>query len=527
MVKQTNKRNVMKKHKPSKKSGRASNSTPLKRNTSVITRKPVQRMTKDGINVSHREYVGPLMSSATPTAFSIDKSFKLNPGYTTVFPWLAHVARNYESYKFKKCVIVVQNYMSAMRDGMINYCVDYDAGDAAPGDLQQMLSNKTAGSRPVGAPFNIVLDVAALNKIGKNKFVRALDTDIFDTLLYDSGNLYFNASLPSDLNGRIVANIFIEYDVELKTPQVKSGASTVQGGKPVSAKLAKVPTDAQPINVKDGVGVKVGELLRDMALNITQGYSGGDLVNYAATVTGGLGQNINLPNLVNLASTVMGFADVSEPLGAEASAYFDTSEFEFFKTGEYVIEITLQQQTLGTSGTGNLFIDNVEMTTNAAQAAAEVLFASPVTVAGIIYYQRVKYIISVDVEEGDTFQVKQGCVIRTDGPEFTTMYYNRVGLTITPCTPEDFNYELRFRNEFPTITGLRGHKGLAFNGNDIHGLHSQFKTLDNHKFMAFDTSTPTMLGKYRRLDEDHFVPPTPNTNQGFVFHNPFSPVSRK
>lgn len=48
--------------------------------------------------IRHREYLGPITTSATAGAFKIE-NFELNPAQSAAFPWLSQIAENYEEYK--------------------------------------------------------------------------------------------------------------------------------------------------------------------------------------------------------------------------------------------------------------------------------------------------------------------------------------------------------------------------------------------------------------------------------------------
>jgi len=51
-----------------------------------------------GLVISHREYLGDVITSATPGAFSI-QDFVINPGTARTWEWLAQIAVNYEQWK--------------------------------------------------------------------------------------------------------------------------------------------------------------------------------------------------------------------------------------------------------------------------------------------------------------------------------------------------------------------------------------------------------------------------------------------
>jgi len=395
--------------------------------------------------------------------------------------------------------------MSSLRDGIVNFCVDYDSGDAAPQSLQEMLSNRTAGSRPVGAPFSVTLDVAALNKTGGQKFVRSNDTDTFDTLLYESGTLYFNASLPTDLSARQVANIFIEYDIELKTPQVKLSSSTAQIPKPNSAKFASSTPTATPVNKKTGeaTSVPLGELINDMVGNNVTEYVSNSLQNYANTVIGGTGNNI-IPNLVNVASQAFRVADISTPYTVDPAGTLPIHiEFSFLQTGYFAFQIVLVRN--NPNDHSPFFVDNVVMETDANYAVANVTFADLYIIgSNDKVFGRVVYDFCVDVKTvNDIFTIRQLYRPNVAYPAETTMEYKLCAVSMTPLSNEDFSYQAVLSNELVAVSGLRRMKALAFVDGDIHGLHSEVKILDDHKFMAFDKSTPTSLGKYRSVIEDY------------------------
>jgi len=50
-----------------------------------------------GLTISHKEYIGDVITHATPGAFNI-QGFKINPGISQTFEWLAQIGVNYEQY---------------------------------------------------------------------------------------------------------------------------------------------------------------------------------------------------------------------------------------------------------------------------------------------------------------------------------------------------------------------------------------------------------------------------------------------
>lgn len=53
---------------------------------------------KKPFRISHREYVGDVVSG--PSNSFTYKTYSLNPGNSSLFPWLSVISENFESYKF-------------------------------------------------------------------------------------------------------------------------------------------------------------------------------------------------------------------------------------------------------------------------------------------------------------------------------------------------------------------------------------------------------------------------------------------
>jgi hypothetical protein len=84
--------------------------------------------------ITHREYIGDLISSSTPGAFKITK-YSFNPGNSTLFPWLSSMAGNYEQYEPLGAIV---SFKSTSADfnatgqalGTVIIASDYDVYDA-------------------------------------------------------------------------------------------------------------------------------------------------------------------------------------------------------------------------------------------------------------------------------------------------------------------------------------------------------------------------------------------------------------
>lgn len=92
----------------------------------------------NSIVITHREYLGDLISSATAGAFSI-QSFGINPGDPNTFPWLNNVCQpNFQQFKFEQCMFEFRSFSADALNstntalGAVFSCVNYDYSDSVP-----------------------------------------------------------------------------------------------------------------------------------------------------------------------------------------------------------------------------------------------------------------------------------------------------------------------------------------------------------------------------------------------------------
>lgn len=63
----------------------------------------VRNQSDRSVVVSHREYIGDVVTSPTPGGFQL-MSFRINPGNPVVFPWLSNIAPCFQEYKLNGCL---------------------------------------------------------------------------------------------------------------------------------------------------------------------------------------------------------------------------------------------------------------------------------------------------------------------------------------------------------------------------------------------------------------------------------------
>jgi hypothetical protein len=127
------------------------------------------------------------------------------------------VAKNFESYRFRKLKFHYETEAPSSLGGSLVQSVDYDATDAAPLTKQQAMAYRNAVR---SAPWEPCCHTSAREDMSKQKtyFVRPgaqpAGTDI---KMYDTGNMFVctqNVTTASAVCGEL----YVEYEVELLTP---------------------------------------------------------------------------------------------------------------------------------------------------------------------------------------------------------------------------------------------------------------------------------------------------------------------
>lgn len=167
--------------------------------------------------IRHREFVSDINGSV---GFAVT-AIALNPGLNGSFPWLSRIAANFESYRFRKLCISFSTESATTATGTVILAVDYDPADSAPTSKTQVLSYRgTVRSSPWSPSCHDSLP-EDLNK-RKSYYTRA-GTVNADLALYDVGNLY--VCTQGMAGATLVGEIWIDYEVELMTPNTLSAGS--------------------------------------------------------------------------------------------------------------------------------------------------------------------------------------------------------------------------------------------------------------------------------------------------------------
>ncbi len=179
------------------------------------TKKPQMRGQVNGdVVISHREYVNDFNGSVAFTA----NALAINPGLSSMFPWLSQIAQNYESYVFRELKFCFETESPTSATGTVMMAVDYDASDATPVNKTQLMAYRQAVRSP---PWSDSCLINMREDIGKRKsyYVRngSLGSNQ-DIKLYDTGNLFLCSQGQAGTD--TVGELYVEYVCHLMTPQL-------------------------------------------------------------------------------------------------------------------------------------------------------------------------------------------------------------------------------------------------------------------------------------------------------------------
>jgi len=168
------------------------------------------------IRVRHSERFASLVGSALFSSSSYPLQPGLGTGSLTMFPWLAGIARQYETYKFHSCSITFKTISATSLAGHVSIAPDYDALDAPPTTGVEAESYKSSVSGPVWQNLTCRLDPADMARRAP-KYVRVgAAPAVSDLKTYDVANIHINSEdCPAT---DTLGYLYVNYDVEFFTP---------------------------------------------------------------------------------------------------------------------------------------------------------------------------------------------------------------------------------------------------------------------------------------------------------------------
>lgn len=202
-------------------------SIPASNGTIVRSGKPNMRTTSNGnCTVTHREYVADLIAQVE--GFDLQFQFGMNPGNPGLFPWLSTIASRFELYKFRALRLIYEPQSATTTTGTVMIAADYDASDPPPSSKVQMMSYKRSVRSPPWFACTHESAGADLHRLKTNYVLGGVAPTGTDIKTYDIGNLY--VALQSDVaQGTTCGELYVEYTVDLITPQINNEAISYSG----------------------------------------------------------------------------------------------------------------------------------------------------------------------------------------------------------------------------------------------------------------------------------------------------------
>jgi hypothetical protein len=309
-----------KKKKASRKRGAGADAQisapPTARFTQHRTGNPVMRSSGSSdarVTISHSEYVMDINGSIANDLSGLI-CLSVNPGNTQTFPWLANIARNYETYLFRKLVFHYQTVKNTSAYGTVVLTFDFDAADTPPVTKTGLLQMHGAVRSVLWADVDCVASPQDLSKFGIQRFVRVHSNPVgTDIKTYDVANLLICPTNCSD--AMMCGELRVSYVVDLMTPQsntekfvdpsgkITSGGGNISRTSPFGDGPTVVTGDEHAVGVYSGGQLlfnDIGEYILDVIAYGT-GFAAGPIP--AMAVTYGAATFAIIDSLTNGAAT--------------------------------------------------------------------------------------------------------------------------------------------------------------------------------------------------------------------------------
>nr|QKV51255.1 putative capsid protein [Crucivirus sp.] len=176
---------------------------------------------KTQVRIRHREFLGDVLSASVANTFQI-KSYSLNPGLGTTFPWLAQVCgATFQQYRINGMVFEFRSMSADALNstntalGSVIMATDYDSADAAFNSKQQMENTEFGVSCKPSSNMIHAIECARSATSITEQYIRAFanppNTDI---RVYDLGKFYIATSGFQGTNVNC-GELWVSYDITL------------------------------------------------------------------------------------------------------------------------------------------------------------------------------------------------------------------------------------------------------------------------------------------------------------------------
>lgn len=185
---------------------------------------------KGSVRVMHREYVSDVIVPAVPATFT-NRTYRVNPGNSTTFPWLANIANNYQQYTIRGMVVefvtTSTDYAATSALGSVILSTNYNVMDPAYKDLKEVNNSQfsVAGKPSLNILHAIECDPRTFSY--KNYYTAA--SNVATTPTNDFALLQVVTSNLTAAAGTALGQLWISYDIELTKPIISVGSDRLVG----------------------------------------------------------------------------------------------------------------------------------------------------------------------------------------------------------------------------------------------------------------------------------------------------------
>jgi hypothetical protein len=151
------------------------------------------------------------------SAYTVN-TYTINPGISSVFPWLSPQALLWDMYKFTALYFTYEPACATSTNGALFMGFDFDVYDSSPIDKSTFMMLADAVSGPSWSRVSLPLARPRLSQRG-NLYVSpsANPTGVGDLKTYHLGNLFVGVQGQGDTN--YMGDIYVTYVIELTMPQ--------------------------------------------------------------------------------------------------------------------------------------------------------------------------------------------------------------------------------------------------------------------------------------------------------------------
>jgi hypothetical protein len=180
---------------------------------------------KNGIRITHREYLGDIIASSTAGKFSL-VSYPINPGLFSSFPWLCSIAAQFDQWKPNGMVVCINSlsstYSGTSSLGTVVIATDYDVLDPTYSNKIEMENSQFATSGNSANSLIHPIECAAGQRSQPLYYTRTTGIAANDSLrFYDLGNV--QVATAGCTASQVVGELWFSYDFTFYKPQIYGG----------------------------------------------------------------------------------------------------------------------------------------------------------------------------------------------------------------------------------------------------------------------------------------------------------------